>query len=264
MQRRAGGHDDGEHDRDRGAHAGDHVDAHRHEVGGRHRVSRLVTTRLRLLLDLFARLPEEQVRGDGGSEDRDQRGDLGLAAVERRDEPAQHLGPVDLHREEHHHVRRERQREVPEDPRVPVVGDEDLEHEHRRGHGDGEHGGGQRDDEMGRGAHRREIGGNVEGVRGRDEHDATEQDPSGEARADQRPEPVPRDQAEARRHLLDRRGHGENDDGGPDEREAECRPDLGVGADAGRVVVRRAGDEPRTEALEVPVAPQRSATGVMA
>ena len=103
-ERRAGGHDDREHDRDRRRHPADHVDAHRDEVFRRHRVPGLVAAGFDLLLDLFARLPEEEVRRDGGPEDRDERRDLGPVGVERRDETAQHGAPVDVDDDEHDDV----------------------------------------------------------------------------------------------------------------------------------------------------------------
>jgi hypothetical protein len=55
------------------------------------------------------------------------------------------------------------------------------------------------------------------------------------------------DHADATHHLLHGRKEGEAPDGGPQLRQPEGRTYLGIGDDAGRVVVRSAGDEAGAE-----------------
>ena len=60
-------------------------------------------------------------------------------------------------------------------------------------------------------------------------------------------DPAARGPTDVGRYELDDREQREGEGKGPREAIAELRPDLAVRADAAGVVVRRAGDEPRTE-----------------
>jgi hypothetical protein len=70
-------------------------------------------------------------------------------------------------------------------------------------------------------------------------------------------------QAQPSSGLLDRDRQRQGRQRGPQQPEAERRPDLGVGADAGRVVVGRAGHDPRAEPLEVAMATQQATMRMM-
>ena len=58
------------------------------------------------------------------------------------------------------------------------------------------------------------------------------------------------DASDARRHHLDAHHERRREEHSPQEPEAELRAGLGVGRDAGRIVVRGAGDETWAQALE--------------
>jgi hypothetical protein len=139
-----------------------------------------------------------------------------------------------------------------------VVWDEELQrHDHRREE-DREEELGNRDEEAGRRRHRAQIRADVEDVGDDGErHRRVEHRPP-EAFPDERGQPSTRRQPEARGHLLHRGGHRSDRDRRPHQAETKRRADLRIGADAGRVVVGCAGDDPRAEAFEVAVSPKVS------
>src|SRR4051794_28793348 len=63
---------------------------------------------------------------------------------------------------------------------------------------------------------------------------------------------MPGDAADARRNLLDCRHQWKGQQHGPADAVAELRARLAVGADAGRVIVGRAGDQARAERFDQP------------
>ena len=124
--------------------------------------------------------------------------------------------------------------------------------------------GGDVDHELHGGRHRRHVGADVERVGDDVKRAATVEHWSAEAPRIRvaRPWPVtsPSRAAVSWTAAATWRDH----DRRPQQRVPEGRADLGVGADAGRVVVGRAGDQAGPESAEVPMTAQPMAAGMVA
>ena len=95
--------------------------------------------------------------------------------------------------------------------------------------------------------HRGDVGGDVDRVGDDQQADQRHRQPARADPADVRREALPRDPADARRQHLDADHQRQRQEQRPDEREAELRAGLRIGRDAARIVVGRAGDQPRPE-----------------
>ena len=133
---------------------------------------------------------------------------------------------------------------------VAVVGHEDLQEERTGREQDREQRFAPAQHQLSGGAHRGEVGADIDGIGDKQqEHDHADQRARQHARHVRR-EPFAGDPADPRADGLDRRHQRIGQRDGPHQVEAELRPHLGMGRDAARIVVRRAGDEARPEAAE--------------
>ena len=103
---------------------------------------------------------------------------------------------------------------------------------------------------MRRRPHRAEIRADVYGVRDEDECEQAIQNFLVVIFLDDRRNAFARHRADARACLLYRHHEGEQKERGPQLPVAELRAGLGVGGDTGRIIIRRAGDQPRPDDLE--------------
>ena len=157
------------------------------------------------------------------------------------------LAPRDGHAERGRDVEQQHQCEEFQQAGVAVIGQPHFQHETDRA----EH---QRvedlrtaDDEAQRLAHRGEIGRDIDRVGNDEKPDQHEQHRRGQFVRDVAREPLPRLPADPCADDLDRRHERQRQEHGPGQREAELRAGLAVGRDPARIVVGRAGDEPRAE-----------------
>ena len=245
---------DAERDQVRVDHADVGVDLDAPQVRARllgRLAQRLVATGCALLLDLLRRLPEEEVRADGRAEHRDEHGGVFAAARKARQQrPGEHLLQRDVHHQHRADIGQQRERQPLEERRIARKGDEDLQAE-----GDERE---QHDvdlaraagDQLERVAHGAKIGGDVERVGGGEQADDEVEQRPREVLADVGGEPVPGDPADTRADDLNADHQRRGEEHRPQQAVAVLRAGLRIGGDAARIVVRRAGDEPRPEALD--------------
>ena len=172
-----------------------------------------------------------------------------------------HTPPVDAHGEEHAQVGQQSQAQELED-----AGDEVEGPAHHQG-GDEQPGrgrpqpGGAGVEQVHARAHGHQVGGDVEGI-GHDQsaqqHPDDDAARGAEAAGRQLAQVPARGQGGAVADLLHPGHEGQGEEGGPQHPEAELGPGLGVGGDAGGVVVAGPGDQTRTQGPHVR-APQGSA-----
>jgi hypothetical protein len=205
------------------------------------------------VLDFLRGLPEEQVGADG----RAQHGDHHSRVVLRRDVRRQVLpglqrfgdGALPRHRngQDHRDVREQGERQPLQDPHAALVRETDLGAYAERTEAEDVERMWPAGEQLHRFGHRRQVGGDVDGVGDDQQRDQRERQPPRAHLADVRGEAFAGDEADARRELLDAYHQRHRQEQRPDQREAELRAGLRIGGDAARIVVGRAGDEPRAE-----------------
>jgi hypothetical protein len=97
------------------------------------------------------------------------------------------------------------------------------------------------------GRHRTQVGADVECIGHQHETDRDKEHPPAVLLANNRGNTLARDQANASAHLLNRDQEREHVERQPELASAEGGASLGIRADARRVVVGRAGDQPRSQ-----------------
>ena len=106
---------------------------------------------------------------------------------------------------------------------------------------------GPSDEKLARVRHGAEVGADIDRVGDEQQRHDDLQQPVRIVPAEIAGDAMPRGAAEAGADLLDRHHQRIGQQHGPADAEAELRTGLAVGADAGRIVVRRAGDQPWPE-----------------
>ena len=269
MQGLGCGHHDGEHDEVGERHAGEDVQA----AGGL-----LAPGPLRALppqglcpgaaagfvahlFEAVGALPEEQVRRDSRAQHGDQEHQVGLVQLDMGDERvAQDTAPLVGDQDGHDEIGQERcaqqlecERDAGEGAQDQQGGDEGARRQRPQPGRPGVQ-------ELHAGADGDQVGGDVEAV-GHDEgaQQDGEDHPAGslEVPHGQLAETCSGRQGGAVTDLLDRGHQRQCQQGGPQERQAVLGACLGVGGDPGRVVVGRAGNQPRSHGSQV-LAPDRS------
>jgi hypothetical protein len=160
-------------------------------------------------------------------------------------------GVDDDHRDD---VGEERQRQVFETAKDRRIGEAELQHpDHERYRHEEPHrlhvAAGQERSTCRDGA---EVGSDVDRIRTEDQDDACTDQHRRELAPERGAEADARLQRDACAGLLHGDHQREGEDGQPERPETKLAPGLGVGTDAGGVIVRCAGDEPWTQQLEEP------------
>ncbi len=204
------------------------------------------------LLDLLGALPEEQVGADGGAEHGHDQGDGRPIELQLRPhDPGPGFGPVHVDDHHHGHIGEQHQGQPFQHPDVAVVGHQQLQQQGDDAEAYGVPGAvALADHHAGGLAHGGQVGPDVDGVGHEQQRHQDQHDRAGEHLLDVRRQALAGDPADPRRDHLDRRHQREGQDHGPQHVQAEARPGLGIGGDAGGVVVGRAGDHARTQPLE--------------
>ena len=140
---------------------------------------------------------------------------------------------------------------------IAVIGQEDLQQQRasRKGHRETDLAPAQ--DQPRRRAHGGEIGTDVDRIGHQQQADDDMDQPARQNVRHIGGQTFAGNPADPGADRLDRRHQGIGQDRHPDQAEAELGPDLGVGGDAARIVVRRPGDQARPQPGE-----QRSGPGV--
>ena len=203
-----------------------------------------------LVLHLLRRLPEQQEGRERRAEDGDHRRDPALVRRQARHEAARHAAPLDAGERGGGEIGEQRERGPFQDGDIARVAQEHLHPDAERGEEHDVEEARPADEEAQRVAHGAEIGAQRDGVGEQDqEHAAPQQrarivpaDGAGEAAAGGAPDPAA--------HLLHHGHQRPAEQRQPAQGVAEGGAGLRVGADRHRVVVGRAGDQPRSEHAE--------------
>ncbi len=209
-----------------------------------------------LLLHLLRRLPEEQVRTDGGAEHGHQHHEVvGAPGQVGHERVPQHLRPWNVDDEHRRHVGKQRQGQELEDRRIARKWNEHLQAERQDAE---EHDVKMRlpaDQQLQRGRHRTEVGGEIDGVGDQQQADHDMEQPRRIEIADIRRQAVPGDPADARADDLDPDHQRQREEHRPQHAVAELRSRLGIAGNAARIVVGGTGDQAGTEALKKRLVP---------
>jgi len=203
-----GGEDDEVHDEVREAHPDIHVHGRIAQLGRRGATPRRSRrpTDLDLFLDLFARLPEEEIRRDGRAEDRDERRHVrGFEAEGRHDRRAERLEQIRMDDEDVDDVREQREGQPLERIGDEPVAAEHLEDEDANRDGDNEPDGldvGERVDRIG---DRSKVGPDIDRVRAEQEQYRAVEDGSWIVVPEHAGQTLTAHQPEPRADVLDRR-----------------------------------------------------------
>ncbi len=207
---------------------------------------------LRLLfLDFLGGLPEEHVGRDRCAEDAGDDEQEREAELDVRDEGGlEDLSPRLLYDEGGGGVRQQRQGQPLQHPRIGLVGDHHLQqHDQDRGP-DGIEDEGCGDRQPGGLGHRADIRADVDGVGDDEQEYEPDQHLPGITVLDRAREAGAGHRADPGAGFLDRDQQGDLVERGPELAVSELRARLGIGGDAGRIVVGGAGDQSRAEALQ--------------
>ena len=203
------------------------------------------------LLHLLLGLPEEEVGADGGAEDRHHHGHVGRRVADLRDHQALgHLAPGHLHHEGHAHIGEQRQRQPLQDRDVAGIAGEDLQE-----HGDQAEGGHVEqlvaaDQQPQARAHGAQVRADVDDVGHHQQSDDRIDHRVGVVLLQVAGDAAAGHPADAGADLLDGAHQGPGDHHHPGEAKAELGAGLGIGGDAGGIVVRGAGDQARAQHLQ--------------
>jgi len=196
-----------------------------------------------LLLDLLARLPEEEVGRDGRSEDRDEGGEVFTLEAHLGDEGrVQHPGPIGLREECGGDVREEREREPLEDARDDAVVAPRLERDDRSRDRQDQRDDRHRHQQVDARGDRRDVRARVDRVGDDEAADRRIDDASGIVRAQDAGEPASGDERDLGAEVLHHRHERQRDDRGPQRGVAEGGPGHRICADAGRIVIGGTGN----------------------
>ena len=130
---------------------------------------------------------------------------------------------------------------------IAVIGQEDLQKQRTRREGDREADLAPAEEQLCRRAHGGQIGADVDRIGYQQQADDDMHQPARQHMRHIGGQPFAGDPADPGADRLDRGHEGIGQDRHPDQAEAELGPDLGVGGDAAGIVVRRPGDQARTQ-----------------
>ena len=170
-----------------------------------------------------------------------------LQVIRGTNRPDERLGPVHVSREQRRDIREQAQGHPFQDHDVTViVGEHDAGDADGREYGHVEETGAS-DEELARVRHGAEVGADIDRVGDEQQRHDDLQQPVRIVPAEIAGDAMPRGAAEAGADFLDRHHQRIGQQHRPADAETELRTGLAVGADAGRIVVRRAGDQPWPE-----------------
>ena len=204
-----------------------------------------------LVFDFLRGLPEKQIGADGGAEHRHHHGDI--FAFERevgQQRAAERFFERYVHHQHGADIGEQRQRQPFEDGRITRKRYEDLQHQTDQREEHDVDVAAAAGDQHQCGAHRAEIGGDVDGVGNQQQrNDEVEQRPR-EMGADIGGKPVAGDATDACADDLDADHQRRGDQYRPQHAVAELRAGLRIGRNAAGVVVGGAGDEAGAELFQ--------------
>ena len=200
------------------------------------------------VLRLLRRLPEEQIRADGGAENGHyRRPKSGARGYRRQDKTAQRLAPGNLHDHQSPEIREEGQGQPPENLHVAFVGDEDLEGGAEDAEEDDIKQVRAADQEGERIAHGAEVGADIDRVGDQEKGDDALQQPGRIVLANIAGDAMSGRAADAGADLLNRAHQRIGEEHCPGDRVAELTTRLRIGGYAAGIVIGCPGDEARPQ-----------------
>ena len=202
-------------------------------------------------LDFLRSLPEKQIGADRGAQHRHHHQEvIGIDGGLRPDRRQQRRAPGNLHGQRRYHIGEQRQRHEFQHRRIAAIRHEDLQQGRCRRENQRVFVVEAADHQRERFAHRRDIGGDVEGVRGDQKENQRQHQPARRQLHHIGGEALAGDPADLRAHQLDGDHERRGEKHRPEQAVTELRAGLRIGGDARRVVIGGAGHQARTEQPE--------------
>ena len=204
-----------------------------------------------LFLDLLPGLPEKQIRADRRPENRHQRHRMRLVHREAWHQNSAHsLLPRDIGDKQHRNIGQQRKRGPFEDAGIAIIADQHFKQDADNPEDDRVEQHWTRDQQRQRRPHRAKVCAQIDDIGDQQQQHHAPQQGLGIMAAKVMRDPPPGSRPDPRADRLNRGEQRKTEQHGPGHSIAELRPNLAVGADARRIVVRSPGHQPRPKHIE--------------